>query len=69
MAWVIGITRHENQHIVVEIQNDIIFMVKLLIVKKTSKKILGCGLGDNGKSFNTDLFQKGTTILVGDIFL
>lgn len=32
------------------------------------EKALGYGLGDNDKTTNTDLFQKGTIALIGGIF-
>lgn len=50
--------RYGNWHSVVEIYDNVTFVMKLLIIKKTFEKILVCSLGDNCKSTNTDLFQK-----------
>lgn len=56
MVQVTGVTRYGNWHTMVEIYNDIICVVKLLIVEKAFKEFLGRGLGDNAKSTNADLF-------------
>lgn len=53
----------------VETYNDITFVVKLLVAAKVFKKTLGHGLGDNGKTTNTDLFQKRTAALARGILL
>lgn len=44
-------------------------MVKLLLAEKVFEKTLGCRLGDNGKTTNTDLFQKRMAALAGSILL
>ncbi len=67
MARVTSTTKHENWHVMVETYNDVIFVVKLLVTEKTFEKTLGCGLGDNAESTNTDLFRKGMTALAGGI--
>lgn len=56
MALVTGVTKNRNWHIIVEIYNDVTFVVKLLITKKVFKKTLGYSSRDNVKSINTDIF-------------
>ncbi len=56
MAWMTGATKHGNWHAVVEIYNNITFVVKLLVAEKAFEETLGCGLGDNAENINTDLF-------------
>lgn len=53
----------------VKTYNNIIFMVKLLVVKKACEKTLGCILGDNSENTNINLFRKKIVVLAGDIFL
>ncbi len=67
MARVTGATKHGNRHAVVEIYNDVIFVVKLLVAEKAFEETLGHGSGDNAESTNTDIFRKGTTTLAGGI--
>lgn len=69
MARMIRVTRHKNWHSVVETYKNVTFIMKLLVVEKILEEILDYGSGDNGKSINIDLFQKGTAALVGSIFL
>lgn len=54
--------------IMVEIYNEITFIVKLLVAEKAFEKILGHGLGVNVKNTNENLFWKRTIVLVGNIF-
>lgn len=56
MAQMTEVTRHKNRHFVVKIYNSVIFVMKLLVVKKTFKEIPSRGLEDNGKNTNIDLF-------------
>ena len=51
-----GTTKHGNRQNVIEIYNNVIFVVKLLIDKKAFKKTLGCGSKNNGETSNKDLF-------------
>ncbi len=44
-------------------------MIKFLVAEKTLEKMLGCGLRDNNKTSNTNLFQKVMAVLVGGISL
>ncbi len=67
MARVTGITKHGNWHAMVEIYNDVTFVVKLLVAEKAFEEILDCGSEYNVESTNTDLFQKGTAALVEGI--
>lgn len=67
MVLVISIIKHGNWHVVIEIYNNVTFVVKLLVVKYVFKKILGHDLGDNAKSTNTDLFSKGKAVLIRSI--
>lgn len=69
MTQMTGVTRHRNWHVVVETYNDITFVIKLLVARKVFKETLGCGSEDNGKTINTDLFQKGMAVLARAIFL
>lgn len=69
MVQVTGATRHRNRHVVVETYNNITFVIKLLATEKAFEETLGCGLGDNGKITNTDLFQKRTAVLTRGISL
>ncbi len=69
ITWVTDTTNYGNWHVIVEIYNDITFMVKLLVAEKVFEETLACDLGNNIKSTNTDLFQKGTTVLARSIFL
>lgn len=69
MVQVIGATRHGNRQIVVETYNNVTFVVKLVIAEKAFKTTLGRTLGDNGKTFNMDLFRKETAELAKGIFL
>ncbi len=69
MARVTGATKHGNRHAVVEIYNDVTFVVKLLVAEKAFEETLGCGSEDNAESTNTDLFRKGTAALAGGILL
>ena len=68
MARVTSTIKHRNWYAIVERYNDIIFVVKLLVAEKVFEKTLGCDLGDNAESTNTDLFHKGTAVLVGAFF-
>lgn len=56
MAWAIGAIKHRNWYAMIEIYNDVIFVVKLLVAKKIFKKMLNYSLGDNTKTPNIDLF-------------
>lgn len=56
IAQVTKATRHRNWHIVIEIYNDVIYMVKLFIAEKAFKEILSYNLRDNGKITNTIFF-------------
>ncbi len=56
MVRVTGAIKHGNRHAVVETYNDVTFVIKLLIAEKAFEETLGCGLGDNAESTNTDLF-------------
>ncbi len=67
MVWVTGATKHGNRHVVVEIYNNVIFVVQLLLAEKAFEETLVRGSGDNAESTNMDLFQKGMAALVGDI--
>lgn len=40
--------KHRNWRIVVEIYNNITFIIKLLVAKKVFEEILDCGSRDNG---------------------
>lgn len=62
-------TKHKNWHVVVETYNNIIFVVKLLIVEKAFEKILDRDSRDNvvGNT-NMDLFQK-MAVLAGGVCL
>lgn len=65
----IGITKHRNQHVVIETYNYVTFVNKLLVAEKEFEKALGHSLGDNDKTINTNLFWKGTIALTKGIFL
>ncbi len=67
MAKVIGITKHENWHVVIKTYNNVTFVVKLLIAEKAFEETLGHGSGDNVESTNIDLFRKKTTVLARGI--
>ncbi len=41
MAQVTGATKQRNRYVMVEIYNDVIFMVKLLVAEKAFEEILG----------------------------
>ncbi len=69
MVWVISATKHKNQHAIIKIYNDIIFMVKFFVAKKVFEKTLGCDSKDNVENTNTDLFPNRITALAGGIFL
>lgn len=62
-------TKYENWHVIIEKYNNVIFIVKFLIVEKVFKEILGCGLENNDKTKNMDLFWKRIVSLIKDIFL
>ena len=64
-----GTTKYRNCHIVVKTYNNVIFVVKLLVVVKAFKILLGCDLGDNGETLNIDLFQKRMVEMARSIFL
>lgn len=40
----------------IKIYNNIIIMIKFLIIEKIFEKNLNCGLKNNGNIFNIDLF-------------
>lgn len=67
MAWIIGATKHGNWHVVVEIYNNITFVVNYLVAKKAFEETLGCDSEDNVKNTNINLFQKKTIALVEGI--
>ena len=62
-------TRHRNWHVIVEIYNNVIFVVKFLIAEKAFKEILSSDLGDHGKTLYIDLFLKETAMLAKSILL
>lgn len=53
----------------VKTYNNIIFIIKFLIVEKTFEKIIDYGLRDNSKITNTNLFEKKIAALAKHIFL
>ncbi len=63
MVRVTGAIKHGNWYAMVEIYNNVTFVVKLLVAKKAFEEILGRGPGNNIESTNTDLFWKGTAAL------
>lgn len=69
MVWVVDAIRHGNRHTVIEIYNNVTFVVKLLVAEKAFEETLGHDSGDNGKTPNTDSFQKEMATLTGGIFL
>lgn len=56
MAQVIKKTKYRNWQIVIKTDNNITFIIKLLLAKKMFKKILKYSSRDNSKSANMDLF-------------
>lgn len=69
MAQMTRATRHTNWHSMVETYNNVTFVIKFLIAEKIFEETLSYGSRDNGKSINTDLFQKGMVVLIGGISL
>lgn len=69
MAQVINLTKYRYWHVVLKKYNNVILVFRCLIAEKAFEKILGRGSRDNGKNTNTDLFYKGTAMLVGDVFM
>lgn len=51
-----NIIKHKNWYTIIEIYNNITFIVKHLIVEKIFKKTLGYNSRGNIKSTNIDLF-------------
>lgn len=58
MVWMTRTTRYRNGYFIIEIYNNITFIIKVLVAKKIFKKILNYNSEDNSKSTNTNLFQK-----------
>lgn len=54
---------------VVKTYYDIAFIIKLLVAIKAFTEILSCGLGDNSKYKNGDLFKNEIVMLARDVFL
>ena len=48
--------KHGNRHAMIATYNDVIFVVKLLVVEKMFEETLGCDFRDNAESTNTNLF-------------
>lgn len=67
MARVTDATNHGNRHTMVGIYNDVTFVDKLLVAEKAFEETLDCGLGDNSKNTNSDLFRKETIALAEGI--
>lgn len=53
----------------IEIYNNVTFVVKFLVAEKIFEETLDCNLKNNNKSINTDLFQKKIAVLVKNILL
>lgn len=68
MVYVIRVIKHGNWYAIIEIYNNVTFVVKLLVIEKAFKKILSCGSKNNGGSINIDLFQKRTAALAKIFF-
>lgn len=57
MIQIIKATNYRNWYFVIEIYNNITFIIKFLkVIKEIFEKILGYSLKDDGKSINTNLF-------------
>lgn len=69
MILIIRITKYKNEYIIIEIYNNIIFMIKFLVTIKIFDKIPNCNLENNNKSTNIDLFQKRSIVGVENTFL
>lgn len=69
MAWVTGATKYRNWYTVVDIYNNVIFVIKLLIAKKIFEEILDYSLRDNNENIYIDLFPKGIIALAKGFFL
>lgn len=69
MVQMTRITKYENLYILVEIYNNVIFVVNFLIAEKVFEKTLGYDSSNNGKSTNTYLFQTRTAMLARGISL
>lgn len=69
MIQVIDTTKHRNGHAIVEIYNNVTFVIKLLVTEKVFEETLSRGLGDNNKTPNIDLFFKRIKVLTRGIFL